>query len=109
MNSMKNIENGCIICGSDVRGNKSEGYYCKRCNVLFSYKNLIDAGKILPFDPMYVGSDESDKFHNFECRFAKNIKKTNRIFFKNPGHARANGYSPCKVCLNQHSSTALNL
>ncbi|NJL44179.1 MAG: hypothetical protein HC945_02595 [Nitrosarchaeum sp.] len=34
------ITGGCPICGSDVRGTNTDGYYCKACNILFRRRNL---------------------------------------------------------------------
>lgn len=46
----------------------------------------------------YVGSTESDKYHNPSCRYAKKIAKTNQIWFDNKNEASSAGYSPCGVC-----------
>jgi hypothetical protein len=36
------IENGCPICGQDVKGNEYYKYYCKNCNILFSRKEIVE-------------------------------------------------------------------
>ena len=46
----------------------------------------------------YVGSLESDKYHNPGCRFAENILPENEIWFDTEEEAQAAGYEPCGVC-----------
>lgn len=46
----------------------------------------------------YVGSLNSDKYHNPSCRYAKNIEYENQIWFDTISEAHAKGYSPCGVC-----------
>lgn len=46
----------------------------------------------------YVGSIESDKYHNPGCRFAEAISPENEIWFDTAQEAQAQGYSPCGVC-----------
>ena len=46
----------------------------------------------------YVGSVESDKYHLPSCRYAKEIKPENQIWFKTEEDALAAGYEPCGVC-----------
>lgn len=36
------IEHGCPICGSDVKGNDFYRYYCEQCNVLFERKDILE-------------------------------------------------------------------
>ncbi len=36
------IDNGCPICGSDVRGNDFFKYFCDSCNLLFDKKDIIE-------------------------------------------------------------------
>lgn len=46
----------------------------------------------------YVGSIDSDKFHNPNCRWAKKIKQENEIWFDTIEEAKKQGYKPCGVC-----------
>lgn len=106
------IEKGCIICNGDLRGSPEAKYYCKRCNILFSRESLIKAGKFKVKRPIVepakkpvkkvearlVGSSESDKFHSLDCRFAKMIKKENRVYFIDEKEAKSKGYKGCKKC-----------
>lgn len=46
----------------------------------------------------FVGSLQSDKYHYPTCRWAKEIKPENEIWFKNAEDAKAHGYKPCGVC-----------
>lgn len=46
----------------------------------------------------YVASKNSDKFHKKSCKFAKKIKKYNKITFKSKKQARQSGYKACKIC-----------
>lgn len=47
---------------------------------------------------VYVGSVDSDKYHNPSCRFAKEILPENEIWFDSAEDAQASGYSPCGSC-----------
>lgn len=46
----------------------------------------------------FVGSVDSNKYHNPGCRFAKNILPKNEIWFDTREAAQAAGYEPCGVC-----------
>ena len=47
---------------------------------------------------VYVGSVDSDKYHNPSCRFAKEILPGNEIWFDSIEDAQNSGYSPCGGC-----------
>lgn len=47
---------------------------------------------------VYVGSIDSDKYHNPGCRFAKEILPENEIWFDSTEDAQNSGYSPCGGC-----------
>lgn len=47
---------------------------------------------------VYVGSIDSDKYHNPGCRFAKEILPENEIWFDSVEDAQNSGYSPCGGC-----------
>lgn len=47
---------------------------------------------------VYVGSIDSDKYHNPSCRFAKEILPENEIWFDSIEDAQNSGYSPCGGC-----------
>ncbi len=34
------ISQGCPICNCEVKGSENSGYYCKKCNVTFTQKDL---------------------------------------------------------------------
>jgi micrococcal nuclease len=46
----------------------------------------------------YVGSINSDKYHNPSCQWAGKIKPENEIWFSTKDDAEGAGYVPCKVC-----------
>lgn len=46
----------------------------------------------------YLGSSESDKYHDYECRAAKNILLENEVWFNSEEQAQAAGYSRCGIC-----------
>jgi hypothetical protein len=48
----------------------------------------------------YVGSKNSNKYHLPTCKWAENIKKSNKITFSSESKAKSKGYSPCKTCIN---------
>lgn len=45
----------------------------------------------------YVGSIHSDKFHTIDCKWAKNIKPENEVYYTYEEAIKAN-YKPCKTC-----------
>lgn len=47
---------------------------------------------------VYVGSVDSDKYHNPSCRFAEEILPENEIWFDSTEDAESSGYSPCGGC-----------
>lgn len=48
----------------------------------------------------YVGSKNSDKYHLTSCKWAGNIKASNKITFNSENQARSRGYSPCRTCID---------
>ena len=52
----------------------------------------------LAADYKYVGSKNSNKYHNLDCKWAKKISAKNLVTFKTAKEALAAGYVPCKVC-----------
>ncbi len=57
------VKNGCELCGSDVKGNRSIKYLCRRCNVLYDFKMIgIFIGRFQPF-------------HNGHMKVVKNALK----------------------------------
>ena len=49
-------------------------------------------------DVKYVASKESDKFHREDCKFAKNIKKSNLKTYATREAAVKAGKKPCSEC-----------
>ena len=49
-------------------------------------------------DVVYVGSLGSDKYHIQTCRWAKEIKEQNVVYFESIDQAKSKGYSPCGTC-----------
>lgn len=45
-----------------------------------------------------VGSSESDKYHVETCRWAKEIKESNLVYFESVDDAKNNGYIACGTC-----------
>lgn len=52
----------------------------------------------LAADFKYVGSKNSNKYHNPECKWAKKISAKNLLTFKTVQDAVKAGCVPCKVC-----------
>ena len=46
----------------------------------------------------YVGSRNSDKFHEPACRWVNEIKTSNRLCFESRSVAESFGYEPCGTC-----------
>ena len=57
-----------------------------------------DAAESPEAGPTYVGSVNSDVYHDPECEWAQRIKADNLVRFDSPGEASSAGYRPCKVC-----------
>lgn len=49
----------------------------------------------------YIGSVNSDKYHFPECKWAKNIKSENEIWFETADDAKSEKYKPCKSCIEE--------
>ncbi len=49
-------------------------------------------------DAAYVGSRNSDKFHDPGCRWVNEIKASNRLCFESRTVAENFGYEPCGTC-----------
>jgi len=47
---------------------------------------------------VYVGSKNSNKYHNPSCVWAQKIKPKNKVEFTSRQEAETAGYVPCKVC-----------
>ena len=63
--------------------------------------SLSNPSESLPSLPaLYVGSKNSDKYHKPDCKWAKNIKVSNKITFTSSTNAKNKGYSPCKTCID---------
>ena len=60
--------------------------------------NLILPSIALSSGNNYIGSKESNKYHLYDCRWVKNIKKENVVEFKTVKEAIAAGYKPCETC-----------
>lgn len=39
------IKEGCLICGADIKGNRTLRYLCTKCNVTFTEKEISNLGK----------------------------------------------------------------
>jgi methylphosphotriester-DNA--protein-cysteine methyltransferase len=73
----------------------------KKIKVLVSVAILIIFSIVclsLAADFKYVGSKNSNKYHNPDCKWAKKISPKNLVTFKTAEEALAAGYVPCKVC-----------
>lgn len=46
----------------------------------------------------FVGSKNSNKYHNLSCTWAGRIKPENRVYFASVAEAEKAGYVACKVC-----------
>lgn len=52
---------------------------------------------------VYVGSIQSDKYHELDCRWAGEINPGNRIYFRSKSEAEGLDYSACQVCIGSSS------
>lgn len=46
----------------------------------------------------FVGSKNSNKYHNLSCTWARRIRPENRVHFASAVEAEKAGYVACKVC-----------
>lgn len=46
----------------------------------------------------FIGNLRSKKYHYDSCKWAKQIKPENRVYFSMPEEAVAKGYTPCGIC-----------
>lgn len=46
----------------------------------------------------FLGSKQSDKYHQPTCSMAKKIRTGNQVWFKDKAHAQSSGFKPCGVC-----------
>ncbi|HIC96231.1 TPA: hypothetical protein EYP12_06360 [Candidatus Bipolaricaulota bacterium] len=46
----------------------------------------------------YIGHQRTKKLHRAECRWARKISPSNRVYFNSYDEAARAGYVPCKVC-----------
>jgi endonuclease YncB( thermonuclease family) len=51
-----------------------------------------------PSTKTYVGSRNSNKYHELTCYWVSQIKSENRVYFTSKVDAQSKGYVPCKVC-----------
>ncbi len=58
----------------------------------------VDSGVSSAQSYSYVGSVNSDIYHNPSCQWAQKIHSENEIWFISEDDARSNGYRACKVC-----------
>ncbi|GEM_PF-6172453 len=42
-----NLESGCPICNSNIKGNRNMGFHCESCNLMFTENNLVSTKKII--------------------------------------------------------------
>lgn len=50
---------------------------------------------------IYWGSKKSDVIHKSSCRYAKNLARENRVYYKSVEDAEKDGRTPCSVCLGE--------
>ena len=61
------IEEGCPICGADVKGNDKRKFYCKNCNVLFD-RNHISKEKRLNAQIMIGVPKEEEELERLKAQ-----------------------------------------
>lgn len=58
-----------------------------------------NTSQVTPQTGQFVGSKNSTKYHLPSCRFAKNIKPANQVWFTSAEEAKSRGYQPCGTCI----------
>lgn len=56
-------------------------------------------------DSLYVASKNSKTYHLMNCSYAQRIDDANKVCFSDEESAIAAGYSPCKFCIKEDSSS----
>lgn len=77
----KALERNSVEGGATENGKKAE-------NVAGEQKECV-----------FVGSKNSDKYHLPSCRYAANIKESNKVCFSSLEDAAAKGYQAAKCCV----------
>lgn len=76
---VKVIENGCPVCGGEVRGNTKVLYYCKECSLLFRSfqlkKPYIVKEVITDNKKILKKYSEDDKYKEKESHSSENDKQ----------------------------------
>ncbi|MBW2972514.1 hypothetical protein KY359_05755 [Candidatus Woesearchaeota archaeon] len=79
------VENGCPICGGDVKGNDYYRYFCEKCNVLFDKKDILekefgksvaDSAKIGPVRKTCLSEDERNELDRKRKELKDRIYRT---------------------------------
>jgi hypothetical protein len=60
--------------------------------------SLIEGGSLNKSTGTFVGSSKSSIYHRPDCRWAKEIRPNNEVWFSSCEEAEAAGYKACKVC-----------
>lgn len=73
----------------------------KTLNIFGIYPEEYSSGEHyvhVPFEGWFVGSINSKKYHNLNCRWANRIDPGNLIWFFGLEEAKAAKYKPCNIC-----------
>ena len=68
------------------------------CSCGVEETNLVTQETNIFTEEVYVGSVNSDVFHYSDCKWAKNIKSDNEIWFGSIEEAENEGYRSCHTC-----------
>ncbi|MFH0978842.1 MAG: hypothetical protein V1837_06090 [Candidatus Woesearchaeota archaeon] len=108
------IPKGCPICSSDVKGDETHKYYCKKCNLLFEARDVHKEEKkpevqsevskqqekpkqvVQAKEAGLTASSQSNKYHKKGCRYIRQIENKNLIYYKDKKEAERQGRRPCK-------------
>ena len=60
---IKIYASACPICKRDVKGNRTDKYFCRNCNLLFDYRDLLNPGvpKIMTDNPSILARQKKKK------------------------------------------------
>lgn len=99
LNALKQQSEG-VVAGEAKKGGEDikQTTEAARSNTSVS-SGSVEPKKEVSQEGQFVGSKNSTKYHLPSCRFAKNIKPQNQVWFSSLEEAESRGYKPCGTCI----------
>ncbi|MDD5627180.1 MAG: Ada metal-binding domain-containing protein [Patescibacteria group bacterium] len=97
LNALKQQSEG-VVAGEAKKGGENTKQTMETVRPNIS-SGSVELKKEVPREGQLVGSKNSTKYHLPSCRFAKNIKPENQVWFSSKEEAESKGYKPCGTCI----------